>query len=267
VLLRGEGKSTTSSVSLSISHAVKPAEEKQPLHDGDAVTVTLGGGLIGWVCEEDEEGGAVKWMTPFISPPSPSRDSEGDNEAEDSPQPLTTFLIEVVSGAEDNDICLGSVIRLRTQSDHFLGVSSASPPPSPEDQNNTTESSSIDLQVGRYLILTPEGEAAALISVKSLLYTIRSPVRPQLLGNDSSGSRVDRTPNTSTFLSPRYDGPEEEIYFVEGELGLTIKRTPTGKACIIRIVPHTQAEHNGTQAGDIIRVSLGVLLLTTTQWL
>ena len=47
-------------------------------------------------------------------------------------------------------------------------------------------------------------------------------------------------------------GEERVIEFGEGKLGMTLKRTPTGRACIQAIVPGTQAATNGAKVGDII---------------
>lgn len=47
---------------------------------------------------------------------------------------------------------------------------------------------------------------------------------------------------------------ERVVLFGEGDLGVTLKRTPSGQAHVLRIIPDTQAQRNGIQPGDIIRV-------------
>jgi hypothetical protein len=44
------------------------------------------------------------------------------------------------------------------------------------------------------------------------------------------------------------------VVFEEGELGITIKRTPSGQARVVKIITDTQSEANGIAVGDVIRV-------------
>ena len=194
VLLRGQGDSSTSLVSLSLSRVDEKEKEvgdDQPLHDGDVVVVALGGGLLGWVCEGEE--GQVNWAAPSLPPPSsPSQGEEGENDEAQQGSPatttisdtLTTFVVEVVSGGRDNNLGIGSAIRLRVGPDHYLGVSLSSSTLQESDSSTTTSTpssppTSSHSHGGKSALVVVTGaDAAALFMVDSLLYTARSPVRP-----------------------------------------------------------------------------------------
>ena len=45
---------------------------------------------------------------------------------------------------------------------------------------------------------------------------------------------------------------ESTVLFEDGELGVTIKRTPSGQALVVRVMEGTQAEGNGIAVGDIL---------------
>lgn len=42
------------------------------------------------------------------------------------------------------------------------------------------------------------------------------------------------------------------VLFQQGDLGLSLARTPSGRARVLRLQPHTQADRNGIRAGDVI---------------